>query len=122
MSFSIDGISSLVSNAQNSAAAGSASALKNSISGVSSDSSEEELLSVCKDFESYFVEEVLKEVKENLISDDDEDKDKDSSLSTLTDFHMDSTIELLADEIVDQVGENYTQQLYEQMKRNYGIE
>ena len=32
MSFSIDGISSLVSNAQNSAAAGSASALKNSIS------------------------------------------------------------------------------------------
>ena len=73
MSFSIDGISSLVSNAQNSAAAGSASALKNSISSVSSGSSEEELLSVCKDFESYFVEEVLKEVKENLISDDDED-------------------------------------------------
>lgn len=99
---------------------GSASALKNSISSVSSGSSEEELLSVCKDFESYFVEEVLKEVKENLISDDDEDKD--SSLSTLTDFHMDSTIELVADEIVDQVGENYTQQLYEQMKRNYGIE
>lgn len=59
---------------------GSASALKNSISSVSSGSSEEELLSVCKDFESYFVEEVLKEVKENLISDDDEDKD--SSLST----------------------------------------
>ena len=117
MSFSIDGISSLVSNAQNSAAAGSASALKNSISSVSSGSSEEELLSVCKDFESYFVEEVL---KENLISDDDEDKD--SSLSTLTDFHMDSTIELVADEIVDQVGESYTQQLYEQMKRNYGIE
>ena len=56
MSFSIDGISSLVSNAQNSAASSSASALKNSISGVSSDSSEEELLSVCKDFESYFVE------------------------------------------------------------------
>ena len=82
MSFSIDGISSLVSNAQNSAAAGSASALKNSISSVSSGSSEEELLSVCKDFESYFVEEVLKEVKENLISDDDEDKD--SSLSTWT--------------------------------------
>ena len=82
MSFSIDGISSLVSNAQNSAAAGSASALKNSISSVSSGSSEEELLSVCKDFESYFVEEVLKEVKENLISDDDEDKD--SFLSTLT--------------------------------------
>ena len=117
MSFSIDGISSLVSNAQNSAAAGSASALKNSISSVSSGSSEEELLSVCKDFESYFVEEVLKEVKENLISDDDEDNSND-----YVNMFQDSTIELVADEIVDQVGENYTQQLYEQMKRNYGIE
>ena len=87
---------------------------------MSSGSSEEELLSVCKDFESYFVEEVLKEVKENLISDDDEDKD--SSLSTLTDFHMDSTIELMSDTIVEKSGENITQQLYEQMKRNYGIE
>ena len=118
MSFSIDGISSLVSNAQNSAAAGSASALKNSISSVSSGSSEEELLSVCKDFESYFVEEILKEVKENLTDDEEED----SSISTLKDFHMDSVIELMADELVDEVGMSFTQQLYEQMKRNYNID
>ena len=119
MSFSIDGISSLVSNAQNSAAAGSASALKNSISSVSSGSSEEELLSVCKDFESYFVEEVLKEVKENLISDADEDTD--SSISPLTEFPMDSTIELVAASIVAPVGDNSPQQHYEQLTRHYDI-
>ena len=97
-----------------------ASSLQSSLSGVSSETSEEELLQVCKDFESYFVEEVLKEVKENMKA--DEDEDEDSSLSTMTDFYMDSTIELVADQLVDQVGESFTQQLFEQMKRNYGIE
>ena len=96
MSFSIDGISSLVSNAQNSAAAGSASALKNSISSVSSGSSEEELLSVCKDFESYFVEEVLKEVKENLISDDDEDNSND-----YVNMFQDNYLSAIADQMVN---------------------
>ena len=76
------------------------------------------MLQACKDFESYFVEEILKEVKENLTDDEEED----SSISTLTDFHMDSVIELMADELVDEVGMSFTQQLYEQMKRNYNIE
>ena len=86
---------------------------------ISSESSDEELLQVCKDFESYFVEEILKEVKEAMI---EEDKEEDSSLSTLTDYHMDGVIELVADELVDEVGTNFTQQLFEQMKRNYNIE
>ena len=52
----------------------------------------------------------------------EEDKEEDSSLSTLTDYHMDGVIELVADELVDEVGTNFTQQLFEQMKRNYNIE
>lgn len=119
MSISIDSISSMADITQSSAAANNAVSVKNSISGVSADSTDEELLQVCKDFESYFVEEILKEVKENMTT---EEEDQDSSLKTLTDFHMDSTIELLADQVVDQVGTNFTQQLYEQMKRNYGLE
>lgn len=43
-------------------------------------------MQVCKDFESYFVEEVIKEVKKNLLPDDEE---KDASLSTMTDYTMD---------------------------------
>ena len=83
---------------------------------------DEEMLDACKQFESYLVQQMFKSMEESAKVFSDDDEDKDSSLSTLTDFHMDSTIELVADEIVDQVGENYTQQLYEQMKRNYGIE
>lgn len=119
MSFSIDGISSMVDMTKNNTAANSASALQKSANSISSETTEEELLEVCKDFTSYFVEEVLKEVKENMTM---EEEDEDSSLKTLTDFHMDSTIELIADEVVDEVGESFTQQLFEQMKRNYGIE
>ena len=64
-------------------------------------------------------EEVLKEIKESLTSEDDEE---DSSTSTLKDYYMDNVIELVADQVVDEVGTNFTQQLYEQMKRNYNIE
>ena len=77
----------------------------------------EELKGVIKDFESYFVEQILKEVKDTFTSDDDED----STMSQYKDMYMDQAIELVADEVVDQVGENYTQQLYEQMKRNLNM-
>ena len=71
------------------------------------------------DVESYFVEEVIKEVKKNLLPDDE---DKDASLSTMTDYTMDFAVEKIADELIDQVGGNFTQSLYEQMKRNYNID
>ena len=76
-------------------------------------------MKTCKDFQSYFIEEVLKEVKENMTL---EEEDEDSSLSTLTDYHMDGVVELISDQILEQSGNSLTQQLYEQMKRNYGID
>ena len=115
----MDSISSLIDTSKNTVAANQASYLQSSLNSISSDSSEDELMQVCKDFESYFVEEVLKEIKESLTSEDDEE---DSSTSTLKDYYMDNVIELVADQVVDEVGTNFTQQLYEQMKRNYNIE
>ena len=115
---SMDSISSLIDTSKNTVAANQASSLQSSLNSISSDSSEDELMQVCKDFESYFVEEVLKEIKESLTSEDEED----SSTSTLKDYYMDNVIELVADQVVDEVGTNFTQQLYEQMKRNYNIE
>jgi flagellar protein FlgJ len=106
------------SNAQSSASSAAASSLTSAASGLSSDSSEEELKGVLKDFESYFVEQMLKEVKESLTS---EDEDSDSSMTQYKDMFFDEAIQLVADELVDDLGENVTQQLYEQMKRNYGI-
>ena len=82
----------------------------------SSDASEDELKGVIKDFESYFVEQMLKQVKDTFTS-----EDEDSTMSQYKDLYMDQAIEMVADEVVDQVGENLTQQLYEQMRRNLNI-
>ena len=117
MSMSIDSMASMLNTTNTDATTNyNANALKKSLNGVSSDTSADELMQVCKDFESYFVEEVIKEVKKNLLPDDEE---KDASLSTMTDYTMDFAVEKIADELIDQVGGNFTQSLYEQMKRNY---
>ena len=120
MSMSIDGMAAMLNTTTTAATTNyNDNALKKSLNQVSSDTSEDELMQVCKDFESYFVEEIIKEVKKNLLPEDD---DKDASLSTMTDYTMDFAVEKVADEIIDQVGGNFTQSLYEQMKRNYNID
>ena len=114
MSMSIDSMASMLNTTNTDATTNyNANALKKSLNGVSSDTSADELMQVCKDFESYFVEEVIKEVKKNLLPDDEE---KDASLSTMTDYTMDFAVEKVAAELIDQVGGNFTQSLYEQMK------
>ena len=81
MSMSIDSMASMLNTTNTDATTNyNANALKKSLNGVSSDTSADELMQVCKDFESYFVEEVIKEVKKNLLPDDEE---KDAS------FHND---------------------------------
>ena len=68
MSMSIDSMASMLNTTNTDATTNyNANALKKSLNGVSSDTSADELMQVCKDFESYFVEEVIKEVKKNLL-------------------------------------------------------
>lgn len=105
----------LTQTAENASGSASASALNSTISGISQDSSEEEMKQAIKDFESYFVEQILKNVQESLKS------DEDSSYSQMSEYFMGTVTEQLADKIVDQVGERITQTLYEQMCRNYSI-
>jgi flagellar protein FlgJ len=117
MSMSIDSMASMLNTTNTDATTNyNANALKKSLNGVSSDTSADELMQVCKDFESYFVEQVIKQMKDTFTSDDDED----STMSQYKDLYMDQAIETVADEMVDQIGESYTQTLYEQMKRNIG--
>ena len=99
-------------NANNSASAG---AVNSAVSNINENSSEEEMKQAIKDFESYFVEQILKNVQESLKS------DEDSSNAQLTEFFMGQVGEQLADQIVDQVGNRMTQTLYEHMCRNYHI-
>ena len=105
----------LSQTAQNANSSASAGAVNHAIGNISENSSEEEMKQAIKDFESYFVEQILKNVKESLKS------DEDSSNSQLTDFFMEQVGQDLADQIVDQAGSRITQTLYEQMWRNYSI-
>ena len=122
MSMDISGITSMLgqsgaTSATNNASTAKTDSLKNSVHGLSSNSSDEELMEVLKDFESYFVEQMIKQMKETFTDDD-----KESSVaSQYTDTFMDYAIEDIADILLDEVGGSMTQQLFEQMKRNYNI-
>ena len=122
MSMDMTGITSMLNqtastNASNNANTAKADSLKNSVAGLSSNSTEEELMEVLKDFESYFLEQIIKKVKDTF-----EDDDEESSLAAqYTDTFMDYAIEDVADLLLEEVGGNMTQQLFEQMKRNYNI-
>ena len=55
---------STLANSNNTSAV--ADKLKNNVKNLSSDSTEDELKSTLKDFESYFVEQVIKEMKDSM--------------------------------------------------------
>lgn len=120
MSISIDNLSSTIDlTTQN--AASSTSSLQKTLEKTQNSSTtatEEELLDACKEFEAYFIEQVIKEVKKTLPESDEEE---DSYASSMTDYFMDSTIQDISETIVEQSGGTLANQLYEQMKRNYGI-
>lgn len=122
MSMDVSGITSMLNqtsatNAANSSSTAKTDSLTSAAGNLSSNSTEEELKSVLKDFESYFVEQMIKKMKDTFTSDDEES----SVASQYTDTFMDYAIEDIADMIVDEIGGSMTQQLFEQMKRNYNI-
>jgi len=122
MSMNMTGITSMLNqtastNASNNANTAKTDSLKNSVAGLSSNSTEEELKEVLEDFESYFLEQIIKKMKDTFTDDD-----KESSVaSQYTDTFMDYAIEDVADMLLEEVGGTMTQQLFEQMKRNYNI-
>ena len=115
MSIGIDGISAMVDQTRRSAADSSANSLQNKLNGDLSSSTDEELLGVCKQFEAYFVEQVMKEVEKTIPKDEEED----ASMSQLRDFYKEEMIQTLAEDVCKQQNLGLAQQMYEQMKRNY---
>ena len=113
----IDGISAMLNQAGTSAANSRTDALQSKAGSDLSTASDEELMSVCKEFEAYFVEQVMKEIEKTIPKDEEED----SSSSQLTDYFKDEMIQDLAEEICDQQSLGLAQQMYEQMKRNYSL-
>lgn len=91
--------------------------LSGKLKGVDSSASADELKKVCREFESYFMEQVYKEMFKTIGS----EGNKDSSMSSLVDYFKDGVIQSVAAQTTEQTGGPLAQQLYEQMKRNYGI-
>ncbi len=80
-----------------------------------SNSTDEELLDACKQFEAYFIEQVLKEVQKTI----PESSLTDGPTSSLVGYFKDETIQEIAGNIQDQQQLGLAQQMYEQLKRNY---
>ena len=78
----------------------------------------DELLEVCKDFEAYMVEQVMKQMEKMI------PKSEEKSNSYL-EYFGDTMIQEMASTICESnngEGLGIAQMLYEQMKRNYGVE
>lgn len=83
-----------------------------------SQSSDEELLSACKEFEAYFLEQIFKEMQKTV---DVFKEEKTSPNDSLVDFFKDNTIQELASVSTESQGLGLAQMLFEQMKRNYNL-
>lgn len=97
-------------------------ATSSKISGLSSSSlkssTDDELMEVCKQFESYFVEQVFKEMKKTV----PQNEDMSNSSQSLIDYFGDNLIQEFAAETTEQSSLGLAQTLYEQLKRNVASE
>ena len=114
MGISLDNISAYIDAAKTVSAG---SDLEKTLGRNLDSSSDEELLEVCKEFEAYFMEQVLKGMEKMIPKDEEED----SSMSQLTDFYKDTVRQDLAAQMAEQTGNSLAQTMYEQMKRNYNL-
>lgn len=101
--------------------------LKNTLSGISeankgngktavSSAEDEKLLDACKQFESYFVEQMYKQMMATV----PEDPLDTGTNSVLIDYYKDNLIKEYASQTTEQEGLGLAKMLYEQMKRNIG--
>jgi Rod binding domain-containing protein len=118
----LGGISSVYSNYLTSQASDNkASTLQSKLESSASSDDDEELKSACREFESYFVEQVFDAMLETtkLFSDDE---DEDGYSSKMVDYFKDFAVQELCDEVTEGDGIGLANTLYEQMKRNYSID
>ena len=76
---------------------------------------DDELMDVCKQFESYLLEQVYKNMEKTISFDEDKKENQ------LVDYFKDLTIQKIASQATDQQSLGLAQMLYEQMKVNMGI-
>ncbi|MEG0805503.1 MAG: rod-binding protein [Lachnospiraceae bacterium] len=115
MNMSLDGLSSLYPPA---GGVSQANGLENTLEKDFSDSSDEELMDVCKDFEAYFTEQVFKAMEKMVPKSEEESS---QSMSQMTDYFKGQMTQEYAKKATEGNGLGIAQMMYEQMKRNYDI-
>lgn len=100
---------------------GAASKVRNAADAINSESTDEEMMEACKQFEAYLLEQVFKEMQKT-VSFDEEEEDSGLSITgssnALTDYFMEEAIADIADTSTQKEGLGIAQMLYESMKRN----
>jgi flagellar protein FlgJ len=114
MSLSVDGLSSYyLDSLTTTSSTAKADSLEQTLNNVNLDTSEdEELLEACKSFETYFIEQVFKEMKSTVNSSDDDGE--------YMQYFGDMLTEQYAQAVTDSEQVGLAQILYESMKRNTG--
>lgn len=101
-------------NTSQAAAAG----VEKTLSNVSENTTDEELMAACKEFEAYFVEQLYKGMEKTIMKADDSEE----SSSQYTEYFGDMLVQEYAEAATEQGdGIGLAKQLYEQMRRNYGL-
>lgn len=96
-----------------------ATSLSNKISATDSkNATDDELMEVCKEFESYLLEQVFKNMQKSV---DIFKADDSQSENQLVDYFKDMTIQEISSQATDQKSLGLAQMLYDQMKVNLGI-
>lgn len=115
----VSNIASMYSDVYANAANQSASKLQDRLQSTAKNAAtDDELMDACKQFESYFIEQMYKAMVKTI----PQNEETSGSTSTMMDYYKDQMIQSVADQTTEQSGFGLAQMLYEQMCRNYGLD
>ena len=115
----VSNIASMYSDVYANAANQSASKLQDRLQSTAKNAAtDDELMDACKQFESYFIEQMYKAMVKTI----PQNEETSGSTSTMMDYYKDQMIQSIADQTTEQSGFGLAQMLYEQMLRNYGLD
>lgn len=103
--------------ADNATSSASTSKLEGQLNKDYSNSTDEELLEACQEFEAYFLEQMFKEMAKTI----PESEETSSYTTGIKDYFQDRMMQEIASQSTEQNSLGLAQMLYEQMKRNYSI-
>lgn len=115
----VSNIASMYSDVYANAANQSASKLQDRLQSTAKNAAtDDELMDACKQFESYFIEQMYKAMVKTI----PQNEETSGSTGTMMDYYKDQMIQSIADQTTEQSGFGLAQMLYEQMRRNYGLD